>query len=267
MLSRTAIDSLEELIAEGLTPSPSDIIRLNAMGLKLEAIRARRSHDCGYFLPRVALIAPDLYLREPTVGHDIWFDTIRRHVDVEDPFTVLAVKCYALTRDADELPDPNVPTAIKTAIDAFCAEMKDFTQAQLWAALDYVLHGCDPASGEQAPELPKREADGTRLEDWDECVALGILHEGQALLYGVTKAEMRRMTFRHLTSLIHRVYALHDLTIPDQVARAERDYYATLDEIAARLRAAAIPASSAPGATPVDPPALNPESSRSVASE
>ena len=233
MISETAIASLEDLRARGLAPTDADVIRLNALGCSLEGARASRLIDSAYLLPRVAVIAEGVYFREPTVAHEIWFAEARRWLDPTDAQSLLAVNCYALSRAAEELVDPHSPAAIKTAMDAFAREMAPFTRPQLWAALHYALYGCDPMTGESG--AARADADGSHAADWEECVACGVLFEGQAVLFGVSVADMRAMTPRRLADLVYRAYNVHNLKVADPVRRAEGAYFSALDEIERRL--------------------------------
>ena len=54
MISHTAKEDIEAMEADGLRPSVSDIIRLNALGLRLE--RSAFSAQSLFCLPRVAYL-------------------------------------------------------------------------------------------------------------------------------------------------------------------------------------------------------------------
>lgn len=238
MISQTAKEYLDELIAEGLSPTPRDIIRLNAIGLQLEAARARRMSSSTYFLPRVAVVSDNLFLREPTVGHDIWLNKISFFIDPLDDETRLAVTCFALSRAPESLPDPDTPHALKEAVEFFASSCSGFTRRQLRAAVRYVECGADPTYGEKPHEdvNASEEADDIPNYDIRSCIALGVLNEGRAVLWGVSESDMMKMTKRHLADVIRRAYHFHDMNSSRDENEVTGDFYATLDEIAARLR-------------------------------
>jgi len=60
MVSQTAREDINQLIADGLKPSVDDIVRLNSLGLKLE--RHSCSAESLFYLPRVAWLR-DIVLR------------------------------------------------------------------------------------------------------------------------------------------------------------------------------------------------------------
>lgn len=236
MISQTAQQTVESFERKGLRPSFADIVRLNALGLKLEAARKKNIPDTTYYLPRVAKISESVAFRQPTVGHEIWFDRVERFCQKDDFETALAVKAFGLTRSEKDLPDPDDPKTVKKAVEAFCREMKDFSREQIFAALEYVLYGADPSSGELPAAKEKKEAEAPG--DWKECIALGVLNEGRAVLWGITESDMLAMTPEQLRDVIRRSYTLHGLTSSDTLADiAEGDYFATVDEIEKRLKA------------------------------
>ena len=235
MISETAIETLEDFRAAGLSPTDADVIRLNALGLKLEAASKKHAAtDSNDYLPRVAQVSPTLAFRQPTLGHEVWMEKVCRFVKRGDYKTALAVKAYALSRPSAELPDGDSPDAVSAAVAAFCDCCRDLTRDQIYAALDYVTFGASPSIGENPPPEP-REPDGFEAEDWKSCVAVGVLHEGAVMLYGVTQAELEAMTRQQVEEMIRRAWVFHHLNVPDDEREARDDYYATVDEIRERL--------------------------------
>ena len=235
MISEMAMADIAQMEAEGLHPTPRDIVRLNALALVFEG-RKKRDLQSLYALPRVAAIDESRWFREPTVGHEIWLSKVRRWIDENDFETLLAVYAFALSRDSKDLPDGDSREAAREAVEAFADEMKDFTREQIFTAVDYVKNGCDQTVGEEPPERKKNEdGDGGEAEDWTECIALGVLHEGQAILFGVSEAEMKRMTRRQLEAVIRRAYDVHGMSRRGEDDDALGDYNRTLDEIRERL--------------------------------
>ena len=238
MISDTAIDALDELVAKGLRPSPRDVVRLNAIGLRLEAANGKNVRDSMYLLPRVAAVSDSLFFRQPTIGHEIWLAKVERFVKPGDFETMLAINAYALSRAPADLPDPDSPGAITTAVEAFLPACRDFTGDQIYAAIDYARNGANPAACE-SPARPASEDEEETVDehdpDWRECVAVGVLNEGRAVLWGITEADMLKMTTRELSLVILRAYVFHNRETNSEVDFWQGRFYATLDEIEERL--------------------------------
>lgn len=119
MTSEMAKADIEQLWAEGLQPTVEDIVRLNVLALKFESEKARDSFKCCYTLPRVAAVEDGLWFRQPTVGHEIWLDKVERWIDAKDFSTVLAINAFALSRDNEQLPNPDDVEEVKRQVDEF----------------------------------------------------------------------------------------------------------------------------------------------------
>jgi len=234
MISQTAIDSLDELIAKGLTPTPRDIIRLNAVGVKLEAATAQRATDSTYLLPRVAAVTKDLWFRQPTIGHEIWMEKVERFIADGDYQSLLAIRAYALSRSPEKLPDPDDPGTIKTAVDEFVATCKNLTRDQILAAVRYATLGADHTAGETTAH-PSGEKEEEENPDFTDCIAIGVLNEGRAVLWGISEADMLRMTTQQLADVIDRAKIYHKIESGGDEDFWQGRYYATLDEITSRL--------------------------------
>ena len=234
MISQTALATLEEFEAKGLKPTPEDVIRLNAIGLKLEASRGKYAASCTYLLPRVAAISESLSFRQPTIGHEIWMDQVERLIAPGDYQSLLAIRAFALSRPCSELPDAASPKTVTKAIKTFCKECKDFTRDQIFAAINYVVLGSDQTVGETSAKHSEEEERADDDPDFSECIALGVLNEGRAVLWGISEADMKNMTARQLSEVISRAHYFH------KVEHGEIDwegrYYATADEIEQRLK-------------------------------
>ena len=236
MVSDFAIDEIEEaLVAKGLTPTPRDIVRLNAIGLRLEAAQGRDVADCTYLLPRVAAVSKTLFFRQPTVGHEIWLDQVSRFIKPGDYQSALAINAYALSRPQGDLPDPDDPETFGKAVREFAATCRDLTRDQIYAAIRYVKYGSDPTANEHPASPKTNEGDDPDNYDMGECIALGVLNEGRAVLWGITEADLRNMTTAELHAVIDRAYDFHQMKKGDSEDFWQGRFYATLDEIAARL--------------------------------
>lgn len=239
MISETAMQTLDDMIAKGLKPTPRDIVRLNAVGLKLEAASAKSVKDSTYLLPRVAALSDAISFRQPTIGHEIWLEKVFRFVRDGDYYTVLALNAFALSRPADELPDPDAPAAVQDAAASALEILKPFTRDQIYAAIKYVKYGCDHTIDERyaTPKDNDAPPDDDDSPDWSECIALGVLNEGRAMLWGMSEADMKRMTTHELNDVIERAKIYHKMSRSDGEDKWQGRYYATVDEITERLEA------------------------------
>ncbi len=144
MTSRLAKDTIEGWQREGLHPTVEQIVRLNALGLKVES-----GNDVWNFAacPRVAFLG-DWTLFEPTIGKRIWMDTARQLLK-DDYQTQIYFTAWALNCPDDELPKMNDVKNIIGAVKKFAEEVIiNFTETQLFMAIDYALNGNDPTKDE-----------------------------------------------------------------------------------------------------------------------
>lgn len=168
-----AIEDIEALKHDGLEPTPTDIIRLNALACKYEQQKSKFAFADAYSLPRVAAIADGIWFRQPTLGHEIWLDKVARYVDMSDYGTVLAVNAYALSRDQCELPNADDIATVHKAVEEYAKTMSGYMHSQIFAALDYVKN--DLVANDEYAERKSKDND----EDAEllECIAIGVLHE------------------------------------------------------------------------------------------
>jgi hypothetical protein len=235
MVSKLAESAIDDLFAEGLKPSVKDIVRLNALGLKVEAAAKRAPHLAPRLLPRVAFLAEGVYFREPTIGHQIWCDRIEAELEPGDFESLLAVKAFALSRPQESLPNADDIERCRREIEKDSEKFRPFTRAQIFAAIDYCLYGDDALALEHPPAT--ENADDEDAADWAECYAVGLMNEARALQLGLTGADLRGMTQRELEGLIERVYELNGMV--DKKKRSSEitgGFYAALDEIRERLK-------------------------------
>ena len=218
MVSNTAIEDAERLAREGTPLTPREIVRLNALGLRME----RGETECfAAALPRVAFLG-DVCLREPTLGHEIWLDDARRYADFTDVDTSLAMHAMALAiNDPDDLP-PLSKAGIFCAMMRFKKLVRAFTPRQIAAACRWVTEGNDPRSGEYAP--PRK---GEKPLDESYSVAVGVL------LDGVARHMTRAQLWRVEVDALKRRNRDFDESVKED---ARGDYYATLDELIAKAK-------------------------------
>lgn len=238
MVSEIAIDDIAELEAQGLHPTPQDIIRLNALALKAQASKAKNAVNALEYLPRVAKISEDIIFRQPTIGHEVWLAKVEQYASA-DFQTILAVRAFALSRAASELPDALDHNAVRDAVGEYSRLFANYTRTQILAALEYVINGANPLSEESAPST-KDDGEDERIdlcdgEDWSECVAVGILHEAQVMLTGMTAKEIGELTRQQVNEMLMRVYIMRGADVKKIASARVNDYYLALNGIRERL--------------------------------
>lgn len=231
MVSRMAVDDCEELLGQGKKLSCRDIIRLNALGVRAE--RGPNSVSF-YALPRCVFVG-DLCFREPTIGHEIWFDDVSRQFDLDSQVTEFALRAFMMSRDAEELPSARNMAEVKYQLDNFVhKDIAKFTMRQLTHALRYCAAGCDPEDEEYPARRPVEDDEDDLTED--ASIALGVVREGQALGLGISLADAKKMTRSALQEVVFRAYKLKDIDVSSSVKKeCIGDYLATLAEIKNRL--------------------------------
>lgn len=228
MVSEMAIADLDRLAADGVRVSWRAAIRLNAFGVRCE----RRSEIDGVTdLPRVAIV-DDLILREPTIAAEIWLARAARLFDIVDEDTHLQLWCFACAVDAPALPPPEDVEAVRAAVTDFTARrLGKLTRRRLWAALRYLLTGSDATAGEKS-------AKGAECKDdddppcGDECLAVGVLHNGMVMRLG-SPGDLQRLTRREVESCVAYAQAvkLGEPLMKSQRGERLAQYFAVLDEI------------------------------------
>ncbi len=104
----------------------------------------------------------------------------------------------------------------------------------MFAALNYAQNDLRSEANEYSSPA-QEEKDDEDEEDWDACVALGTLREAQAILYGITVAEAKKMTRQHLHDVVRRAYMINGIKLENSGDYELGCYYRTLDDIRKRL--------------------------------
>jgi len=202
MISKMAMDDIEALRADGIDVPPREVIRLNALGLRVE----KSSHSAEWWtLPRVAFLG-DVALTEPTVGAEIWFsraaDTFKGDYE-----TIGLLRVLSLMVHWSELPPAENMLAIRTALDRHIRRLNGVTFRQLENAISYCIDGALPESGEEAP--PKSESgtsEDEEMQDGRISLAYGILNDGRKLRLG-SAADLKDMTPAILRAIVDAIEA------------------------------------------------------------
>lgn len=187
MISCMAIEDIEALRADGIDVSPRDVVRLNALGVKVEQASKASAF---YVLPRVAFLG-NIAIHEPTIGDVTWIAEAGRRFDMDDIETVSLLQATCLSAKDGELPDATDRDAVMAAIKAFQAKAARFTLSQILSALSYALHGSDPTVGERGPAKEDGDEDADPRDDVSPVVA-GVVRDGLALRLG-TIPELMKM--------------------------------------------------------------------------
>lgn len=197
MVSKLAKATIEKWWGEGLRPTVEQIVRLNALGLKVES-----GNDVWNFAacPRVAFLG-DWTLFEPTIGKRIWMDTARQLLK-DDYQTQIYFTAWALNCPDDELPKMNDVKNIIGAVKKFAEEVIiNFTETQLFMAIDYALNGNDPTKDEDfTPEQRTALQEVTTPPDEVMSSAKQLLNE--ALSQGISGDVKYELTMPQLEKMI-----------------------------------------------------------------
>lgn len=235
MISEMAMDDIEDMQAAGLKPTPRDIVRLNALGLRIEY--ASRSGDL-YAMPRVAYLGKEVF-REPTVAHGMWIDRVLEYVNDVDYSTNLAVKAFALSRMPEELPDATDRKKVIEAINGYCAgDLSKFTRDQIRCAVIFAIHGSSAIEWEYpAPNPYKDEAEEVdTFSDAPSSVYVGVLLECVAIGLGMSLRDYSQLTISQAKMV--QTLAMYSKGVDPskrRVPEAQVNYYNTRDEIRKRL--------------------------------
>ena len=231
MVSKTAEADFEDLREAGLNPTFRDTVRLNALALRVEGLKAGFALS---ELPRVAFLG-DATFREPTIGSEIWLASASRLFDENDVETFMMLRAFSLSMPQDALPDPTSEKSTLDALQGFRDSLAFATIPQLMAAVGYAVHGFRAEECE-SPEK-KKDEDGNDTED-EPCYEIGLLRQGMVYRIGSAK-ELKDLPPRALREMTVRAMSRdHGCDARrDAVSDAEDDYLRTLDAITERLRA------------------------------
>jgi len=215
------------MTAQGVKFTPEDIVRLNALSVK---VSLSRNAAGTVHLPRLAFLGK-LVLREPTVAHELWIEEASRWIDCRDDRNFLWLNGYALSQRAEKLPDATNPKKVIRTVYGFASKrLCGFTTAQLKAAVTYALVGNDWWNGETGGSADKVEREGVSSSP-----TIGLLVDAKALRLPITVDEANRMTASELYEIINRSVAFDEKFDPDRAhQRAFGAYVRAREEIRSR---------------------------------
>lgn len=208
MVSRLAKADIEKLHSKGVELTVDEIVRLNALGCKVEY--SNDGIDI-FTMPRCAFLG-DICFREATLGHELWMREVGRWMDIDDDIdTMILVRAFTLSKPQDELPDPlDVKKVKKQMDDFFKSDLSKFTPRQVVACLNYVALGDDPNANEYAiktneddDEVAKQIAEVCEADN--HSIEIGIVNRGIAMKLGLTLNDYLSMTPSRVQTIIGEV--------------------------------------------------------------
>lgn len=225
MTSPLARQDIELIWEQGGRVSVDDIVRLNALALK---ITDRPDSDLSV-LPRFTSVQ-GVHFREPTVGQSIFLDEAKR-VFPEDEGTLLALIAYVLAHEDVDVKELKHPFVFKTKVLYWVmTALKKMTLEQLEQIVCYCLYGCDDTDGEypfyKVDEMAERDLDRLGSDS-----SWALRHYLEAVAVGIDSVTALRQTSSQLCAMIERAYVVHKLPLSDTQKRLTADYYRTLDHI------------------------------------
>ena len=233
MVSSLAIADLATLRAEGLNPSDADVIRINALALRITNARRPRLNSAA---PRIAFIR-DVIIHEPTYQCEKWLEETAETISADDR-TYEALRLYALAHAA--VPGffgrwwMRRPRLIALIVSYwFKRRLPRATPREAAAAVRHVTYGNRHTDGEHPEPNPnKKEDDADKAETLIDAWSGDII---QALgLCGVTLHDASTLTWSQLGTMLRCAYIANGLCA-SFADTAHGDYLVTLEAIRKRL--------------------------------
>lgn len=231
MVSSLFRSDYNKMRREGLEPTLDDIIRLNALAVKVE--RAAKPCDA-VALPRAAFVGR-LILREPTLGHTEWIERVGEYIDLNRERNFIIVHAFALSRDSRDLPDALQAVKVVKKVYAFARkELIKLFERGLREGIAYCLFGSDYTSDEFGSA--SKGADDT------QSFSAGVIVSLNARRIGLSLAEARQLTISEIGEIIQKTDILSSGYDPDAIRNLAFGHYVrTRNEIRERLKLEQIP--------------------------
>lgn len=225
MLSQLAKEDIEALLDEGCVIHPSDVVRLNALGLKIEKHPDFRMST----LPRVALCG-DVMFMQPTIEQDIFLDKMFQIFDKDDG-TRLALEAYVLAHpNKDWSKYPTFPRLF--AVKCACwikRHLGKQVATKVRAVIDYCKFGMNPIDGEFPVYVTDESFDKWYYGTGPKSASLR--QYVRACSYGIAPHSALKATSPQLAAMIERAAMLQDMTVGEDEKELTAQYFATLNEI------------------------------------
>lgn len=232
MTSQLAKEDLDDLRAEGLVPSDEDVIRLHALALKI----TDGPETTAYNAPRFA-VAGGVVFWEPTMAVFYWYAYAKRFADDEPTADWLFAFACAKGRERGYLDSLHDPEEIQAALGHFIGSVTA-TKAEVDSAVYYAAVGIEDPKPEKTELAKEREKDETPDErERKNFAALEEKLAEAAAATGLTFDDIMIQTPSRLRGMIYAAHVQAGMEMTKTSAKAHADYLATLNAIAARLRA------------------------------
>lgn len=223
MVCQMAMDDIGLLAERGLTVMPDEIIRLNAIGLRVVSNPACADVVAA---PRIGW-AGDIAVHQPTVQADVWIETYAQRWFDGDVFASACAFAYAHGRISGFFKRPEMQgrESALAAIGEWNATLA-ITGDELKAAYDYAVSGNDAAAGEHAATKPGKDgsAKPSVLDD-----IYDMLCEASAC--GLSREDCEAVSWTELTAILLKWHRNAGGAMDRSTARAHGEYILTLAEI------------------------------------
>lgn len=224
MVSEMAMEDVERLEKEGCHVSARDIIRLNALGLKLEKQPDFRLAS----LPRIAVLG-NVILRQPTISQDIFLDDATQVLS-NDPATMLALETYVLAHPEETFEKLKHPIWFISKCKVWVKKyLGNYQATEVRRAVDYCLYGTDSRTGERPVYLTDND-EHFELPDAPISKSLRLWFSATSL--GMDSVATLKATSPQLEAMLERASILNELTKCSDFEKViTAEYFATLEEI------------------------------------
>lgn len=231
MVSQLAMEDIRALTDEGCTVSPEDVIRLNALGLRIEKKPDFRMAT----LPRIAMCGDTTFV-QPSIEQELFLDNILRLFS-KDEGTMIALEAYVLSHQNEDWAKEKMFPRLFAAKCALWIKkhLGKETVGKIRVALDYVRHGMNPMDGEYPVYVKDDEFDKWYDAAGDLSPAMRKFSEACAC--GIAPHAALKATSERLTAMIERAWYLKQKDISDDEKKATAEYFATLSSIQEKARA------------------------------
>lgn len=230
MLSKMAEADIEALMSKGYTIHPADIVRLNALALKIE----KRPDFRLASLPRIAVMG-NVIFRQPTIAQDIFLDDARQVLS-DDPATNLALDAWVLAHPEECFEKLKHPLFFIAKCRRWVKKnLGDRRATEVRRALDYCLFGVDPSTGETPVYMTENQI---FYELPDEPLSRGEKQFAAATSLGMDALAVLRSTSPILEAMMERAYIINDLSgLGQDEKEVIGEYYSTLEWVKKKAEA------------------------------
>ena len=226
-----AMEDIAALCADGIDVPPREVVRLNALGLRVERGTVSAYTSAA---PRVAFLGECVF-HEPTLGAEMWLRQAVDLFDEDDAQTWFSLRVLSCFRNWRDLPDPTNRKAVLKAVKDALKTLSEFTVRQVENALAWCLDGDAAEKGENPP--PRPDSGETAPDDADEIPPryspeFGLFLRGTALRIG-TAADMKDMTYSMMVAACSRAESEADIgrDPKEEKGQAYGDYMRALDAV------------------------------------